>query len=130
MCPKEVWNEDFCRAIINIVLQESPAWEAFFQNTLDVTKSWTISDFRRILLDLGEQPSASVLPMHKFRELIETQVVAIENVFSHQSEEYEKDLRAVWLDMTQDSLANYFSKTILPIYEACRQDSGRCFSNC
>lgn len=93
VCPKEAWNEHFSQAVIELVQNNGPTWEAAFKANLDATRDIIIADFRRILVDLKAQPSRSVLPMKRFTELIESQVIGIENVFSHSLQEYERGLR-------------------------------------
>ena len=93
VCPKEAWNENFSQAVIEVVQNMGPTWEAAYKSNLDATRDIIIADFRRILVDLKAQPSRSVLPMKRFTELIETQVIGIQNTFSHSYQDFERNLR-------------------------------------
>lgn len=124
MCPKDCWNESFTRVIHHLVDAEAESWEQDFLDNMLVTQGWIIADLQRVLVSIGEQPSASVLPMEKIKELIEAQIIGIENIFDDVIPEYKKDFGNIALDMTQDSDKNYFSRSMKPIYDSCKADAG------
>ncbi|CZT23891.1 uncharacterized protein RCC_09606 [Ramularia collo-cygni] len=124
LCPKDCWNESFTRAIHQLVDTEGQSWGEDFLSNMDVTKGWIIADLQRVLVSIGEQPSATVLPMTKIKELIEAQIVGVEDIFDGIVTEYKKDFGNIALDMTQDSEKNYFSRSMQPIYDSCKMDSG------
>ncbi|EME48195.1 hypothetical protein DOTSEDRAFT_51419 [Dothistroma septosporum NZE10] len=124
MTPRESWNTDFCKGILEITNQDSEEWESDMIDHLDATRDKIINEVKKILSDLMAEPSAAALPLGKFQNLIETQIEGIEDAFSADLEEYQKGLRAIKLDMTQDSDKNYFTKTIEPVYDVCNDDSG------
>lgn len=124
VCPKECWNESFTRVIYQLVEEQGSTWEKDFLDNMAVTKGWIIADLQHVVVSIGEQPSSSVLPMDKIKEMIQAQIVGIENIFEGIVTEYKKDFGNIGLDMTQDSDQNYFSRSMLPAYDSCKTDSG------
>lgn len=93
VCPKEAWNVHLSQAVVEVIQNNGPTWEAAYKANFDSNRDVIIADFRRILADLKAQPSRSVLPMKRCTELIESQVLGIEKIFSHSLQEYERGLR-------------------------------------
>ncbi|TKA66048.1 hypothetical protein B0A55_09639 [Friedmanniomyces simplex] len=127
MCPKESWNEQFVKGITEFIDQH---WEAFENSRTQITdqlKDVLIQDMRNILPDIArDHPlSSKALPTLRLAELVEAQVSALNNVFRNNLYPYSQDLRNIRMDVTQDSSKNYFSRTILPVYEECSLEFGQ-----
>lgn len=123
-CPKDCWNESFTRAVKQLLDENGTTWEDGFLNNMMTTRGWIIADLQRVLVTIGEQPAAYVLPMSKIKEMIQAQIIGIEGLFEGIETEYQKEFGNIKLDMTQDSDKNFFSKSMKPIYESCKVDSG------
>lgn len=123
-CPKDCWNESFTKVICRLVDAQASSWQSDILDNMAVTKGWIIADLQRVIVSVGEQPSASVLPMTEIKELIAAQIVGIETIFGGVVEEYKKDFGNISLDMTQDSEKNFFSRSMRPIYNTCSKDAG------
>ncbi|KAK0253025.1 hypothetical protein LTS09_011935 [Friedmanniomyces endolithicus] len=126
LCPKESWNEQFVKSITDFIDQPWEAFENHRTQSMDQLKDALIQDMRNILPDIAkEHPlSSKALPTARLAGLIEAQVGALSNIFQKNLHPYSKDLRNIRMDVTQDSKENYFSRTILPVYEECDVDKG------
>ncbi|KAK3112459.1 hypothetical protein LTR53_011253 [Teratosphaeriaceae sp. CCFEE 6253] len=126
VCPKESWNEHFMQGVTVFI---SENWEAFESSKAQITdhlRDTLIKDMRGILPAIeDEHPlSSHVLPMHRLRELVNVQVGALNDLFRGNAYPYSQDLRNIQIVATQDSDKNYFSRTMKPIYDNCKLDTG------
>ncbi|KAK3672927.1 hypothetical protein LTR78_007280 [Recurvomyces mirabilis] len=126
LCPKESWNEQFIKGITNFI---SEHWEEFESSKAAITEQLNDAlarDMRAILPAMSrDHPSSmAALPVDRLEELVEAQISALNNIFRSDMYPYSQGLRNIKMDATHDSDANYFSRSITPVYRNCKLDSG------
>ncbi|KAK3646563.1 hypothetical protein LTR56_000467 [Elasticomyces elasticus] len=125
-CPKESWNEDFMKAVTEIIDANWGAFENDKARITDLFRDGLIQSLRDIVPSIKRKHplSSEALPLEDLDELIEAQIGLLKERFSDDVYPYSQETRAIRMNVTHDSHSNYFSRTIVSIYETCNRDRG------